>query len=200
LRKPDLIEQPESRMSDAEPTSPGDRVLSRYDVIMREHVAPALRELGFTGTRRKFTMRQDGACGVVAWQKDSRFYWYGQVRFTANMDWWCGSGRIGELIPAYTPDTWWTVTADEPAAPVVRSVVTTIRCFALPAVLAGLEDPAQQPNDPAMHEPWARREPDGGGQNPMPGSSSRPARSTTRGSPASPAMSPAIGSRPLILR
>jgi hypothetical protein len=86
-------------MSEDELSTPGERVLSRYDVVMREHVTPALRELGFTGTRRKFTMRRDGACGVLEWQKDSRAYRSGYVRFTANMDWWCGSGRIGELIP-----------------------------------------------------------------------------------------------------
>jgi hypothetical protein len=103
---------------------------------------------------------------VLAWQKDSRDYRHGQVRFTANMEWWCGSGRIGELIPRCHPDTWWTVTAGKPAATAARSVLTAIRCFALPAILAGLEDPAPQPGDPRMHSPWTGHEPDGGGTEP----------------------------------
>jgi HEAT repeats len=156
----------ESRVTEDEPESLGDRVLGRYEVMMGEDVTPVLRELGFTGTRRKFTMRRNGACGVLAWQKDSRAYRYGEVRFTANMDWWCGSGRIGELIPACHPDIWWTVTAGEPAATTVLSVLTAIRCFALPAILAGLDDPAPQPKGPAMHGPWAGPEPDGGGTEP----------------------------------
>jgi hypothetical protein len=85
-----LIEEPELRMPDDESKTPGDIVLSMYDVMMREHVIPALREFGFTGTQRKFTMLRDGARGVLTWQKDSRAYRQGLVRVTANMDWWCG--------------------------------------------------------------------------------------------------------------
>jgi hypothetical protein len=94
-----LIEEPELRMPDDGSTTRGERVLYAYDVMMREHVTPALREFGFTGTQRNFTIRRDGAQGVLAWQKDSRFYRYGRMQFTANMHWWCGSGRIGVLIP-----------------------------------------------------------------------------------------------------
>jgi hypothetical protein len=113
--------------------------------------------------QRKFTMRRDGADGVLAWQKDSRFYRYGRVQFTANMGWRCGSGRIGGLIPRHRLDTWWALRSGEPVEPVARSVVTTLRCFALPAIRAGLDDPASQPDDPRMNGPWAGREPDGGG-------------------------------------
>jgi len=150
-------------VSEDEPKDRGARVLGRYEVMMGEHVTPVLRELGFTGTARKHVMRRGSAFGVLAWQKDSRFYRYGQVQFTANMNWWCGSGRIGELIPVQTPDTWWKVTSEVPADVVARSVLTAVRCFALPAVLAGLEDPAPQPDDPAMRSPWAADEPDCGG-------------------------------------
>jgi hypothetical protein len=154
-------------MPDDESKSRGDRVLEAYDVMMREHVTPALRGLGFTGTLPRFTMRRDGARGGLAWQKDSRFYRYGRVQFTANMGWWCGSGRIGGLIPGGpTVDTWWALRSGEPAEPVAQSVITTIRCFALPAILAGLDDPAPQPDDPRMRGPWAGHEPDGGGADP----------------------------------
>jgi len=154
-------------MPDGESKTPGDRVLSMYDVMMREQVTPALREFGFTGSQRKFTMVRDGARGVLAWQKDSRAYRQGFVCFTANMDWWCGSGRIGELIPTGRKiDTWWGLQSGEPADPVAQSVITTIRCFALPAILAGLDDPAPQPDDPRMYGPWCGDEPDGGGADP----------------------------------
>jgi hypothetical protein len=112
-------------------------------------------------------MRRDGAHGVLAWQKDSRFYRHGFMRFTANMTWWCGSGRIGELIPnGRTVDTWWALRSDEPTDPVARSVLTTLRCFAAPAILAGLDDPAPQPADPRTDTAWPGREPDGGGADP----------------------------------
>jgi hypothetical protein len=154
-------------MPDDESKIRGDRLLSAYDVMMGEHVTPALRELGFTGTQRKFTMRRDGADGVLAWQKDSRFYRHGFMRFTANMNWWCGSGRVGELIPnGRAVDTWWALRSDVPTDPVAHSVLTTLRCFAVPAILAGLDDPAPQPSNPWTHMAWPGREPDGGGADP----------------------------------
>jgi hypothetical protein len=36
-------------MPDDEPKNAGDSVLNAYDVLMREHVTPVLRRLGFTG-------------------------------------------------------------------------------------------------------------------------------------------------------
>jgi len=154
-------------MPDDESKTRGQRVLNAYDVMMRERVTPALHELGFTGTLRQFTIRREGAHGVLAWQKDSRFYRHGHVNFTANMGWWCGSGRIGELIPTGSKvDTWWKLKDGEHTDPVAHSVITTIRCFALPAILAGLDDPTPQPDDARMHGPWAGHEPDGGGADP----------------------------------
>jgi hypothetical protein len=77
------------------------------------------------------------------------------------------SGRIGELIPTgHQIDTWWGLQSGEPADPVAQSVITAIRCFALPAVLAGLDDPAPQPNDLWTYHPWCGDEPDGGGADP----------------------------------
>jgi hypothetical protein len=161
---PELIEDLESRMPDNRPEA--QDVLLTYDLMMGEQVFPALRELGFTGTARKFTMRRDGAYGVLAWQKDSRFYRHGLVSFTANMSWWCGSGRIGRLIPTRAVDTWWALRNGEPADPVAQSVLTAVRCFARPAILAGLDDPVPQPHDPRMHGSWDGGVPDGGGADP----------------------------------
>jgi hypothetical protein len=143
-------------------------VLLAYDVMMREQVAPALRELGFTGTLRQFTIRRDGAHGTVAWQKDARAYRMQLLLFTANISYWCGSSRIAHLMPEPVRDTWWQLTGGEPAGPVAQAVITAVRCFALPAILAGLEDPAPHPHDRAsdLGSSGPGREPDGGGADP----------------------------------
>lgn len=157
------------------PGEPGAASLSRgvqqaYELMMREQVGPALRELGFAGTARIFRYGGSGCRCEVRWQKDGRWTRQQSLRFTINLGWWWGGGRIFELMPVPAGDTWWDLRRGQPSAPVAVSVVAAIRCYALPAIQAGLDDldhqqdsgvrwPRRFPPVPAMH----RRQPDGGG-------------------------------------
>jgi hypothetical protein len=58
-----------------------------------------------------------------------------------NLDWSCGAGRVGELMPMPATDTWWEVRGGRPTDAVADSVVSAVRCYVLPAILAGLDDP-----------------------------------------------------------
>lgn len=148
--------------------SPG--VQQAYDQMMREQVAPALRELGFAGTARIFRYGSGGYQCEVRWQKDARWVRRQLLRFTMNLGWRWGGGRIFELMPVPAGDTWWDLRGGQPSEPVAASVVSAIRCYALPAIQAGLDDldhqqdpdvrwPRAFPPVPALHQ----RQPDGGG-------------------------------------
>lgn len=147
-------------------------VQQAYDQMMREQVAPALRELGFTGTARIFRYWSGGHKGEIRWQKDARQARRQILRFTINLGWRWGGGRIYELMPVPAGDTWWELRGGQPAGPVASSVVSAIRCYAVPAIQAGLDDlEHQQDQDPDVHWPrkfppvpaMHQRQPDGGG-------------------------------------
>ncbi len=138
-----------------------------YERMMREHVAPALRTHGFTGSLRTFKYRSGGTSGSIEWQRDARVVRAREpvLRFTANVYYCCGSGRIGELMPAPAGDTWWEIYAGEPTMRVADSVIAAVRCCALPAILAGLEAPDVE-LDSRMRHAFAfgpSRDPDGSG-------------------------------------
>jgi hypothetical protein len=131
-------------------------VQQAYDQMMREQVAPALRELGFTGTARIFRYGSGGHSGELRWQKDARQTRRQLLLFTINLGWWWGGGRIYELMPVPAGDTWWELRGGQPAGPVASSVVSAIRCYAVPAIQAGLDDVEHQ-QDPGVR--WPRRFP-----------------------------------------
>jgi len=144
-----------------------------YEQMMRGQVAPALRALGLTGTSRVFRMRRNGHYGEVRWQKDGRQARRQLLRFTANVAYWLGGDRIAELMPEPQPDLWWELRGGEPAGPVASSVVEAVRRYALPAILAGLDD-QDRLHDAGVRWPrtfppvphTAARLPDGGGADP----------------------------------
>ena len=103
-----------------------------YDQMMREQVAPRLREARFTGTLRSFAIRRGAARGGVRWQKDGRFARTGRLRFTGDVDYWCGAGVLAELFPAPARMTWWEVRDGEPSEPVADSVVAAVCQYVLP--------------------------------------------------------------------
>ena len=143
-------------------------VQQAYEHVMHDRVAPALRELGFTGKLRTFKYRRGAAEGTVEWQKDARAIRAQRLLFTANVTYWCGAGRIADLMPVPATDTWWNLTSGEPTDPVAESVVSALRRYALPAILAGLDDQERQP---APDMQWAGAdaslfEPDEGGADP----------------------------------
>lgn len=89
-------------------------VQQAYDQMMREQVAPALRELGFTGTARIFRYRSGDHKGEIRWQKDARQTRRQLLLFTINLGWWWGGGRICELMPVTASDTWWELRGSLP--------------------------------------------------------------------------------------
>jgi hypothetical protein len=127
-------------------------VQQAYEQMMRKQAAPALHALGFSGTFRAFRFRSGGHHGEVRWQK-SRHNSRQHLRFTAHVFYWWGYSRISQLMPEPTTDVWWELRGGEPTDPVADSVVATIRRYALPAILAGLDDLDRQ-QDPAVR--WAR--------------------------------------------
>jgi hypothetical protein len=85
--------------------------------MMRDHVAPDLRELGFTGGSGTFTYAANGYDGVIRTQKDMRGTRL-RTRFTlqvgaVGMD----SIEVFRLMPGSGPDRWWELRAGEPAGP-----------------------------------------------------------------------------------
>jgi hypothetical protein len=76
--------------------------------------------------------------GTVVWQKSGRDVVRAQVlRFTANVNYWCGADRIGELMPVPATDTWWQITGGQSYDSVAESVSSAVRRYALPAIQAG---------------------------------------------------------------
>ena len=146
-------------------------VQQAYEGMMRGQVAPALRVLGFTGTSRVFRIRRGGQYGEIRWQKNARQIRRQLLRFTGNVFyWWENDTRIGALMPEPETDVWWELAGGQPSVPVGDSVIAAVRRYALPAILAGLEE-LDRSEDPGVR--WARvfrpvpeisaRLPDGGG-------------------------------------
>ena len=139
------------------------RVTEVYDQMMRRIIRPGLGELGFRGTLREFRYGSRGQFGVVAWQKSGRAVRRQILRFTANVDYWCGSDRIGGLMPVPAADTWWQISGEQPCEPVAESVIAAVRQYALPAIQAGLEDPARPGADMRWSRAFSPGPPDAGG-------------------------------------
>lgn len=136
---------------------PPARVVEVYDLMMREQVGPALREIGFKGTLRSFKYGRDGRFGEVRWQKDGRAAYAQIMPFTANVGYIAGGGRIYELMPVPTGDTWWEVRGGQPTAEVAASVVDVIGRYLVQAIEAALDDPADPPaDDPASDQFYSR--------------------------------------------
>jgi hypothetical protein len=72
-------------------------------------------------------------------------------------------------MPVPATDTWWELRGGRPTEPVANSVVSAIRCYALPAIQAGLDDLDHQIDPDVdwprtfMQVPDIHEQPDGGG-------------------------------------
>ncbi len=113
-----------------------------FQFMMREQVAPALREMGFRGTLRVFTYAAGRHAGSVRLQK-SRHSSRRSVDFTFHVGAPCmGSEELVNLMTEQDRPArwWWTVVAGEPTAEVAESVAAAFRWYALPTILAALED------------------------------------------------------------
>lgn len=115
---------------------------SWFDAMMRLQVSSALRELGFRGTPRLYRLTSGKHAGSIRLQK-SRHSRREHVEFTFHVSAPCmGSEVIVYLMPERDPPVpyWWALAAGEPSGPVADSVISAIRGYALPAILAGLDD------------------------------------------------------------
>lgn len=153
------------------PASPVSIIQQAYSQMMLNRVVPALREMGFTGTRQMFKCRDGGGEAWFSIQKDGRFARHQRLLFTVNGPWW-GAGRIYELMPQGAIDTWWEIDGPQ-TDQVAGSFIAAIRRYVVPALMARLEEPVALRAADVM---WQRtfpevpdlpkRKPDGGGAEP----------------------------------
>jgi hypothetical protein len=131
-----------------------------FAVMMREQVAPALRQFGFKGSGQSFTLPSNEYWALLGFQK-SQWSSASVVRFTVNLtvapkEAWAQAAeekpylgsrptpngglvnvpghwfeRIGLLLPSKT-DHWWWVEPDRPTEPIGREVIPAIRDHGLP--------------------------------------------------------------------
>ena len=129
--------------------------------MMKDHVGPGLRALGFKGSRQVFALPVPDHFAQIGFQK-STFSDASAVRFTVNASviprliwsearvekshlpaipsasilygslFW--QKRIGKLLPA-GEDKWWLLHAGQDATVVADEVLVAIRDLALPAML-----------------------------------------------------------------
>jgi uncharacterized protein DUF4304 len=113
--------------------------------MMRDHVAPALRAMGFVGSGRSYVLPSDTHWVLLGFQK-SRSSDAAAVPFTVNVtvaskEAWAAMRRTRGYLPERA-DRWWTLTPATPAAPLAAEVVDALRLAALPEIrrrLAGEE-------------------------------------------------------------
>jgi hypothetical protein len=140
--------------------------IDAFRSMMRDEIAPALREMGFVGSGQTYTLPSDSHWVLLGFQK-LRASNAAKVRFTVNVTaasrraWdelrasldylperpsantaygpaiW--RRRIGMLLPEGV-DRWWTVTPARPTTPVAAEVAEAIRLAALPAIQRRLAD------------------------------------------------------------
>jgi hypothetical protein len=138
-----------------------------FATMLRDEIAPALRDLGLTGSRSRFTVPSDTHWATIGFQKhkysDAR-----ELEFTLNLSvadreswdearaamphlperpapnamygtfiWW---RRIGQLLPDAGGDHWWTVRAGQRTGAVASEIVRIVREIALPAMREQMRD------------------------------------------------------------
>ncbi len=130
-----------------------------FDRMMRELVAPALHELGFTGKGpRWFSYRDGDYTGSFGTQK-SRYSTREAVQFwvhlgaahepTSSLYW---NMQLLALLPGDENRHQWTVRADSPAEPVAADLLDAFRRYGWPAIQAAVDSPGYPP-DPAVTWP-----------------------------------------------
>jgi hypothetical protein len=131
-----------------------------FTMMVKEQIAPALRQLGFKGSGQRFTLPDEEHWALIGLQK---FTWSDrdEVEFTANVtvarrDVWeeerakqprlpkqpsanifygtfVWQQRIGALVPGGEERTW-RVSPDHPTEGVAQDFVSSVRDHALPAM------------------------------------------------------------------
>jgi hypothetical protein len=159
-----------------------------YRQMLREHVAPALRALGFKRGPSLGAFRYETAthAAEVRFRK-SRSSTRQEVDFWVDLhaswiktEWVYWEWTLEALAPE--PLSRWEVTATAPVEPVASEVLGVFRSYGWPAIQAALDNPGY-PRDPAVHWPrtFPKRPGDGSPTRQRP--TGRPRRSWNRSWP-----------------
>ena len=142
-------------------------VLDAYNAMLKETIAPRLRELGFRGSGGVYTRPDPTHFIRIGFQK-SVYGSRAHVKFTINISAIDKEGweraradedhlpkepsasifyghqhwqrRIGQVMPREGSEPWWELTVGTDTAAVGRDVLTAIETFALPAIDAATGD------------------------------------------------------------
>jgi hypothetical protein len=126
-----------------------------YRRMLREHIAPALRELGFKRGPSLGAFRYETAthAAEVRFRK-SRYSTRQEVDFWVDLhaswiktEWVYWDRTLDALAPE--PLSRWEVTAAAPVEPVASEVLRVFRSYGWPAIQAALDNPGY-PRDPAI--------------------------------------------------
>ena len=130
-----------------------------FDRLMRDLIAPALHEMGFTSKGpRSFAYRYGDYEGVFSTQK-SRYstreavvFWVhlAAVHLPTKSAYW--DMQLHALIPGNERLSSWTVRADSPAGSVADHLLRVFRSYGWPAIQAALDSPGYPP-DPGVAWP-----------------------------------------------
>ena len=133
--------------------------------VMRDHITPALRDLGFRGSWSRSLWYQDGDYVGTLWTQKSVHSTKDHVNFTIHLS--AGHGPTSDvywtrnllhLIPG-NRDPWWTVHATDSAEPAAARFLAAFRRYGWPAMLAATDSPGFPPEP---HTRWARTFPRAG--------------------------------------
>jgi hypothetical protein len=156
LQASESVEQLPARIS----VAPSATSQQMYDRMMKEVVAPALRDFGFSGSAGRFELKTDAATWRLLGFQKSVYSDRDEVRFTLNLStiskatWaeqsksrvlaakpsmtifygeWARQTRITDLLPDKdVGEKWWRVIAGDAIEPIAADVLSDIELYALP--------------------------------------------------------------------
>jgi hypothetical protein len=136
----------------------GTTAQDAYRLMLREHIAPALRELGFRRGPSLGAFRHETATHAAeARFIKSRYSTRQEVEFWVDLhasdiktEWVYWDRPLNSLDPE--PVSRWQVTADGPVEPVASDVLRMFHSYGWPAIQAALDNPGY-PKGPAARLP-----------------------------------------------
>jgi hypothetical protein len=131
-----------------------------YKQMLREYVAPALRELGFRGapSRGNFRYETTTHAAEVRFQKSRGSttqevdFWILLHATDIKTEWVYWDWTLEALARDWGDRGGWTICAGDPVEPVASEVVHSLRSHAWPAIQAALDNPGY-PRDPTVRWP-----------------------------------------------
>jgi HEAT repeats len=138
--------------------NPGATAQDVYRLMLREHITPALRELGFRRGPSLGAFRHETAthaAEVRFWKsryssKQEVDFWVDLYASDIKTEWVYWGWTLASLAPE--PLSRWEVRAGEPVGPVAREVLRVFGSYGWPAIQAALDNPGY-PKDSAVRWP-----------------------------------------------